>query len=69
MLCTLDVKASSKTILLAIFLHHENILLDNYRTVGADSIRAHIKKIYSLEDRNYGPKFQEIFGHVQNVLK
>ena len=45
MLFTCNVTAFSKTILLAIFLHHENISFDNYRTIGADSIRARASQV------------------------
>ena len=45
MLFTVNVTAFSKTILLAVFLHHETISLDNYRTIGADSIRARASQV------------------------
>lgn len=53
---TLDCHCVLKNYLLVVSLHHENSTLQNYRTLNADSIRAHIRKILSLEDRNYGPQ-------------
>lgn len=67
MLNILDVTASSKTFLPVIFLHHENIPLDNYRTMNADSIMLVLRRSAHLKTETMGLKFQEIFGYIQNV--